>query len=284
MDGLIIVNKEKGYTSRDVVNIISKELGTKKIGHTGTLDPIATGVLVVGYGQATKIFELLFQDEKEYIAEVKLGILTDTYDITGKVLEKKDDFVINKNNLIEALNAFKGKYLQEVPIYSAVKVNGKKLYEYARNGEKVELPKKEVEIKSIELLSFDKDVFSFKCTVSKGTYIRSLIKDIGTYLKVPCTMTELNRVRQGVFKIENSYTLDEIKNNNYEIISLKDALSKYKQIEVDDELRFKIINGQKLSLPYDDDILVFIYNNKVLGIYKKENKVYKVYKVVNQKR
>ena len=177
--GLIIVNKEKGYTSRDIVNIVGKVLDTKKIGHTGTLDPLATGVLVLGFNNATKIFELLFSDDKEYIAEVVMGYETDTLDIEGKVLKEDLNFNITEDNINDVLGSFKGTYMQEVPIYSAVKINGKKLYDYARNGEKVELPKREVCIKSIELLEFTNKSFTFKCTVSKGTYIRSLIREVG---------------------------------------------------------------------------------------------------------
>ena len=278
MDGIIVINKEKDYTSRDVVNIVAKSFKTKKVGHTGTLDPLATGVLVVGIGKATKIFELLFHDDKEYIAEVKIGIKTDTLDITGKVLEEKE-INITKDQIEDALNHFKGSYLQEVPKYSAVKINGKKLYEYAREDKEVELPKREVLIKEIELLSFNKDVFSFRCVVSKGTYIRSLIRDIGDYLDVPCTMNALDRTRQGIFIKDEANSIDDIKNNRVNIISIKAALSNYKQIEVDDELRFKIVNGQKLKKIYEDDIVVFIYKQEIIGIYQKDDKCYRPYKV-----
>ena len=183
MDGVLIVNKEKGVTSRDVVNKICKILNTKKVGHTGTLDPIATGVLVVCVGKATKLVEILTSEDKEYIATVKLGVLTDTLDTDGKVLEEKDVF-IKKEDLVRTLNSFVGFYDQEVPIYSAVKINGKKLYEYARSNIKVDLPKRRVEIKKIELLEFNKDHYKFKVLVSKGTYIRSLIKDINDKNKI----------------------------------------------------------------------------------------------------
>ena len=147
----LIIDKEKGITSRDVVNAVVKKFNTKRVGHTGTLDPIATGVLVICVGSATKLVSELTCDNKEYIATVELGTLTDTLDNTGKVL-KEENIYVTKEEIIAALNSFKVKYLQEVPIYSAVKINGKKLYEYARNGEKVELPKRQVEIKSIDLI------------------------------------------------------------------------------------------------------------------------------------
>ena len=165
MDGIIIVNKPKGITSRDVVNIVCKKLNTKKVGHTGTLDPIATGVLVITIGKATKLVDIITSDDKEYIAEVKLGVLTDTYDITGNII-RKEKYILDKNKLETALYSFVGSYKQEVPIYSAVKINGKKLYEYARNNEKVELPKRTVEIKEIELLETGNDYYKFQVTVS----------------------------------------------------------------------------------------------------------------------
>ena len=177
MDGILILNKEKNMTSRDVVDAVCHKLGTPKVGHTGTLDPMATGVLVVAVNRALKLVEDITALDKEYIAEVTLGIKTDTYDITGTILEEKSEH-IEKDELIKVLNSFKGQYHMTVPIYSAVKVNGKKLYEYAREGKEVELPVKDVFIKEIELIDFQDNKFSFKCSVSKGTYIRSLINDI----------------------------------------------------------------------------------------------------------
>ena len=146
MNGLIVVNKEKNYTSRDIVNILGKPLGTKKIGHTGTLDPIAEGVLVCVIGKCTKLCDVLTSEEKEYIATMQFGILTDTLDNTGNIL-KTNDKKVTLDEINKAINHFKGEYLQTVPIYSSVKVNGKKLYDYARNGEEVELPKRIVNIK-----------------------------------------------------------------------------------------------------------------------------------------
>jgi len=196
--GVIAINKEEGMTSFDVVNEISRIFGIKKVGHTGTLDPLATGVLIVAIGQATKIVELLTALDKEYIAGVKLGLQTDTYDITGKVLKEKE--IPNNYNLEAVLKTFKKTYLQEVPIYSAIKVNGRKLYEYARKNQQVNLPKKEVTIKSIELLDQNQTTFKFKALVTKGTYIRSLINDIGRSLNTYATMTSLTRTKQGYKK------------------------------------------------------------------------------------
>lgn len=272
MNGILVVNKEKDYTSRDVVNIISKEFKTKKVGHTGTLDPIATGVLVVTIGESTKISELLVSTYKEYIAEVTLGIKTDTLDITGNILETKE-IELDKSKLEQTIKSFKKTYLQEVPIYSAVKVNGKKLYEYARNKEEVKLPKKEVEIKEIELLKYAENKFTFRCLVSKGTYIRSLINDICNELNIIGTMSDLKRTKQGEFKIEDSYTLEQIKNKKYKLLEMQEVLKEYLQIEVNEYIENKIKNGCLLENRYDEDIIVFINKNQqVIGIYKKYEK------------
>lgn len=281
MNGILLIDKEKNYTSRDIVNIVSKELNIKKVGHTGTLDPLATGVLVVTVGEATKISELLVSTYKEYIAEITLGIKTNTYDITGNVLEKKE-VKLNKDDLINTLNKYKKTYMQEVPIYSAVKVNGKKLYEYARENKQVDLPKKEVTIKELELLSFNNNTFTIRCLVSKGTYIRSLINDICNSLNIIGTMSNLKRTKQGKYSINNCCKIEDIKNNNFKLISLKEALNDYLQIEVDDYLKNKISNGVILENRYNEDIIVFTYHDNVLAIYKtydKDNTKIKPWKV-----
>ena len=273
-NGLLIVNKPKGYTSRDVVNIISKKFETKKVGHNGTLDPLAQGVLVICLNRYTKLNEILSSKEKEYIATVKLGILTDTLDITGKII-KEEYKKINKNDLINTLNKFKGTYSQEVPLYSAVKVNGKKLYEYARKGEKVTLPKKNVTIKNIELLSFNENEFTFKCLVSKGTYIRSLIKDILNDLNTIGTMSDLIRTKQGIFNIDNAYNLNDILNNNYKIYQIKNLLD-IPKIYINDNQLKKIINGMPLTGNYPDKVLFLNNENEEIAIYKKENNIMKM--------
>ena len=273
-NGILVINKEKGYTSRDVVNVISKLFEIKKVGHNGTLDPLATGVLVVCLNKYTKLNELLASNEKEYIAEVTLGIKTDTLDIDGAVLEKKETYV-DKNDLKKTLQKFVGTYEQEVPIYSAVKVNGRKLYEYARSKEEVILPKKKVMIKKIELLDFKNDKFTFKCLVSKGTYIRSLIRDILDNLGVIGTMSNLTRTRQGMFDISDAYSLDDIRKGNYKLLLVKDVLD-IDKATVSDELKFKILNGNKIKGNYADRVLFLDEKGKELAIYKKDNDDYKV--------
>ncbi|MDD3187774.1 MAG: tRNA pseudouridine(55) synthase TruB [Bacilli bacterium] len=275
MNGILIIDKEKDYTSRDVVNIVGKALNTRKIGHTGTLDPIATGVLVLCIGEATKLVELVTADEKEYVAEVILGVSTDSLDITGNVLEENDS-LIEKKQIEEVLNKFKGKYEQEVPKYSAVKIKGKKLYEYARNNEEVVLPKREVNIKEIELLNYkqenNKTIFSFRCVVSKGTYIRSLIRDIASSLNTIGVMANLKRIRQGKFNIKESYTISDIKNGNYKLIDIGDVLN-CKRVTVTKELEVKIRNGVLVPNIYETDIVLFINENKeLISLYKKYDK------------
>ncbi len=274
MDGIILIDKEKNVTSRDVVNKLNKILNTKRIGHTGTLDPIATGLIVVCVNKGCKLVELLTNHNKTYIATVLMGKRTDTYDVTGKVLEEKE-YHVTKEDIEKTLQSFIGKYNQEVPIYSSIKVNGKKLYEYARNNIEVTLPIHEVEIYSMELLDFNDKTFSFKVSVSKGTYIRSLINDIGIKMNIPMTMQELRRIKVGDFDISSSKHVDDI--NESDIIPIKDSIN-IKKIDVKDPLLLKKINnGVKLELEYDDEYIMFINNNKCIGIYYKDNDYYRVY-------
>ncbi|MEG2322689.1 MAG: tRNA pseudouridine(55) synthase TruB, partial [Bacilli bacterium] len=200
ISGLLVINKPKDFTSRDVVNKVSKILQTKKVGHTGTLDPIATGVLVLTINAATKLTEIITSENKEYIASVILGVKTDTLDITGQILEKRN-IIIKEQDIIDVLNSFKGSYEQTVPLYSAIRINGQKLYEYARNKEEVILPKRLVNIYDIKLLEITKNGFKFKCCVSKGTYIRSLINDIASKLNTIGVMSDLIRTKQGIFEL-----------------------------------------------------------------------------------
>lgn len=276
MDGILIVNKEKNYTSRDIVNIISKQYHIKKVGHTGTLDPLATGVLVICIGKATKLVEILTNNEKEYIAEIILGLKTDTLDITGNILEEKT-VTIPKDKIEKVIKQYEKTYFQEVPMYSAVKINGKKLYEYARENIEIELPKKEVTIKKIDLVGDiiyknNKTIFKIKCHVSKGTYIRSLVRDIAESLNTIGVMSNLTRTKQGIFSIEEAQTLNEINNGKANIISIEQAIKNYKHIEIPIELEKQITNGAIIKNIYDDDIIVFTCQNKIKAIYKKYEK------------
>ena len=276
MDALLIVNKPKGLTSRDVVNELNHIFSTKKIGHTGTLDPNATGVLVCLIGKYTKLVNLITSYDKEYIAEIKLGVKTDTDDITGNIIAKENT-TLTLNKIEKVFSCFPTSYDQQVPIYSAVKINGKKLYEYARENIDITLPKRRVNIYSLELLSFQDNIITFKTKVSKGTYIRSLINDICTNLNTIGTMNNLIRTKQGNFDIKNSYTLEDIKNNNYKFLTLKEFLD-YPIIKLDDTLIKKVSNGAIIPNTFNiQDKVILTYQNKDIAIYEVKDKDLKPY-------
>ncbi len=271
MDGILVVNKPKNFTSRDIVNKLNNIFHEKKIGHTGTLDPIATGVLVICIGKYTKLVDLLTSFDKEYIAEMKIGIKTDTQDITGNIIETSGP-ELTISEVEKVFNNFPNTYEQVVPKYSAVKVNGKKLYEYARNNEDIVLPTRIVNIYSLELISFEKDIIKFKTRVSKGTYIRQLIEDIAKELNTIATMYSLNRVKQGDFNIDNSYTLKDIENGNYKLLEVSDVFS-YPSLEVTDETRNLFENGNKVKLDTPDGKYFVKDHNTIIAIYEFIDKV-----------
>lgn len=288
MNGILLINKKENMTSRDVVNKVGKIFGTKKIGHTGTLDPMATGVLVLCIGTATKLVEILTSENKEYEAEMILGISTDTYDITGNILENKS-IEVPEDEIKEVLSKLEGTYNQEVPIYSAVKINGKKLYEYARSGKQVDLPKRQVTIFNIEMTSYDivnnQTKFSFKCKVSKGTYIRSLVCDIASKLNTVGCMTKLKRVKQGNFTIDECYQLEDIEKGNFKLIEIDDCLNNFYKEMVEGDLLKKITNGSIIDNIWDKDTILFTTREgKILAIYKtydKDNTKLKPWKMLN---
>lgn len=276
MNGLIVVNKETGKTSRDIVNSLNHIFNTKKIGHTGTLDPIASGVLVCVIGKYTKLVNLLTSDAKEYIAEIKLGIKTDTLDITGNVISI-NTFNITETDILKVFKKFPKTYLQTVPLYSSVHVQGKRLYEYARDNTPVTLPKRKVSIYNLELISFNKDIITFKTKVSKGTYIRSLIEDICSKLNTCGTMNNLIRTKQGNFSITNSYTLEDIKNGNYKLLNIKEFLD-YPVIELPDTLIKKVLNGNSITNTFNiTNKVIFTYKQKDISIYEVKNQDLKPY-------
>ena len=278
--GVLLVNKPKGLTSRDVVNRLEKVFDTKKVGHNGTLDPMAEGLLVITINKATKINELLTCTFKEYIAEVKVGVETDTLDLEGEVV-KSSKKRVSKDMLEDLFNNFPRNYLQEVPKYSAIKVDGKKLYEYARSNKDIELPKRKVIIKELELLDYKEDYFKFRCVVSKGTYIRSLIKDMGDYLDIPCTMSGLLRTRQGKFKLSDAFNLDDVSINST-LITISNALD-IEIKEIDDKDYKKVINGAVINNNYNiKDKVLFIKDNKEIAIYQNNNQKLKCYKMIDK--
>ena len=269
MNGVIVVNKPKGITSRDVVNKLVKVFGTKSIGHIGTLDPMATGVLVCLIGKYTKLGSIMVNHDKEYVATFKLNVLSDTLDSEGKVL-KTDNKIISLEDMNGAMEHFNGlTYMQEVPIYSAVKVNGKKLYDYARSNEDVILPKKEVTIYKLELVSFEDDV-KIKCKVSKGTYIRALIRDICAYLGTYGIMTDLVRTKLNDYDIGDAYSLDDISNGKYKLYSLEDIFN----------LDVRYINNDNHKQIYNGNIVKDKNSNYIL--YKDGDKAVAFYTRINE--
>lgn len=255
MDGIIIINKEKNYTSNDVVNIV-KKITKSKVGHTGTLDPNATGVLPLLIGNATKVSKYLINHDKEYEVVLQLGIRTETADVEGKVIEQKEVTaeMLNKDNIEEKLQQFIGKQEQIPPIYSAIKVNGKKLYEYARKGQEVELKPRQIEIYSIQLVGINEKEkqISFKVKCSKGTYIRSLCEDISKKLGTVGYMKELNRLQVGEFYIKDAVTISEMKEkieagNLENIITIEEIFKNNPQIQLEQEQIEPYINGVKIN-------------------------------------
>lgn len=272
MNGIILVNKPSGMTSHDVVNKLRKILKTKKVGHCGTLDPDATGVLVVCVNKATKVLQFLTSDSKEYIATLSLGTSTDTYDASGTVLETKQFLGIDKQKVIECAKGFVGKQQQKPPMYSAIKVNGKKLYEYARKNEKVEIPAREIEINYLDILEIKDNLIKFKVGCSKGTYIRSLCYDLALALGYPGHMTNLIRTKSGNFDLANCYTLEQIEQGEFTYLSLEEALDNYKKIIVEDE---KIVfHGKKIKSDLNEQVVICNKDNQVLAMYGPDGQGY----------
>jgi tRNA pseudouridine55 synthase len=213
MDGFLIIDKPKGITSHDVVKLVRKKINEKKVGHAGTLDPLATGLLIIMVGKATKLSNLLMGDNKEYFVELKFFVETEEGDITGKATRFSKEKKFSDEEIKKALSFFNGlEYYQKVPAFSAVKVKGKKLYEYARKGEKVVIPARKVMIikTSFEFYNEEKKTMGFTVSCSKGTYIRSLVKDIADFLQTVGTVTKLRRTKSGKFSLENSISIEEI--------------------------------------------------------------------------
>jgi len=210
MNGLLIINKPKGWTSHDVVAKLRGLLGVRKIGHTGTLDPDATGVLCICIGKATKLADYLSEVDKEYRAIMKLGVITDTQDATGKVLNETVSFNITREDAEEAFRKFSGKIVQIPPMYSAIKVGGVPLYRLARKGKEIPRKPREVFIRDIKLLDFSVPLIKFDVTCSKGTYIRTLCADIGNYLGVGAHMWSLDRLRSGDYTLKDALNIEDV--------------------------------------------------------------------------
>lgn len=283
MEGIVIINKPSGMTSFDVIRVLRKNLKERRIGHTGTLDPLAEGVLIVCVGRATKLAQEIEGFEKEYIAEFRLGFKTDTYDIEGKIIATSDNKRVSYQELSDVIERFKGKISQKPPMYSAIKVDGKKLYELARAGMEIERKSREVEIKRLEILEFEEDRVKILCKVSKGTYIRSLIDDIGEELKTYATMISLKRTKVGNTQIENSYTLDEISNlvereDNRFLISVEDYFN-YDKVKIESDKGLNLFkNGQHAKIQVKDGFYRVYSNRQFIGLGVAKNGYLKGYK------
>ena len=273
MNGFFFVDKESDWTSRDVCNKVQKLFNLPKVGHIGTLDPFATGLLIVCVGSGTKAGTYFNDDEKEYIATLKLGKKTSTGDITGVVIEEKEVSLPSKKEVIETLSSFVGEIEQTVPMTSAVHVDGVKLYQYLHKGIEVDRPKRRVVVKSIDLIELGDDYLSFKAVVSKGTYIRVLGEDIAEKLNNLGYLSSLRRTRVGNITVKEAKRLTEL--TKEDLLPIQKLLLDIPTIVLSGEKKVKAING--MTLPFDeypnsDRILLIDESNKVIAIYKKDHK------------
>lgn len=274
MNGIIIVNKPKGFTSQDVVSKVKKILNIKKAGHTGTLDPLATGVLPVLLGNYTKLSKYLIEHDKVYRAKIQFGEKRDTGDLEGKVMETSSQRVESASKIEDVLKSMIGKQMQVPPMYSAIKVNGKKLYEYARAGEKVDIPAREIEIYQLNLVDFNEkmQILEIEIKCSKGTYIRTLCEDISEKLGTVGFMLELVRTQVEKFKIEEALTLEEIeeKKNKLEkyLRKIEDIFQEFPRIDLPVEKQNLFFNGVKLRgfESYSEAVYNIYINHSYIGL------------------
>lgn len=279
MDGIIVINKEKEYTSHDVVAIV-KKIVKDKVGHTGTLDPNATGVLPLLIGEGTKISKYLINHDKVYEVTLQLGIKTDTADVEGKIIQQEEveETMLQKEKIEQIFNSIKGKQKQIPPMYSAIKVKGKKLYEYARKGQEVEIPAREIEIYAIQLLEIKKKEkqIRFEVSCSKGTYIRSLCETIAEKLETIGYMKELKRTKVGEFSIQNSITLQELQEIQEHIakslITIEDLFKEKGSITLNEKEVSLFLNGVLLQREQIDDVYRIYQGNTFLGLGIIQNK------------
>ena len=290
MNGILNIFKPKGMSSFDVVRVVKKVAKTGKVGHTGTLDPEATGVLPVCIGRATKIIDYIMDSEKVYEVTFKLGIRTTTYDLEGEILEEKDTSNLRNEDILDVIREFIGEYSQVPPMYSDLKQNGVRLYELARKGIEVEREGRLIKIYNIEDIKINNPYVSMKVTCSKGTYIRSLCYDIGEKLGVFGTMTELNRSKTSVFSQEKSININDLTEGNIGnyIVTMEEALSKYEAITVHGKYVKLLINGVRVADNRftKDKIInnrlyrVYDENNNFIGLGERNNAGFKIEKLL----
>ena len=276
MDGVLLINKEEGLSSHDVVRKLRKILNTKKVGHCGTLDPLAKGLLVVTVGKALKISRFIEGDEKEYIATIKLGECTATLDREGEIIEKREVTPFNKEKIEQVFNSLIGKIKQKPPIYSAVSVNGKRLYEYARENIDVEIKERDIEIKRLELIDYNDKFIKYKVVCSKGTYVRVLCETIANRLNNIGYMYDLVRTRIGKLYLANSFTLNDIESGNYTLKDIESSLTNFVVLVAKDKDLYKASNGNTLDFYIEGNVLIIDEFREVIALYegdKEKNKL-----------
>ncbi len=287
MDGILLIDKPKDWTSHDIVAKLRGILGTKKIGHTGTLDPMATGLLVICIGRATKLVDYLMSDDKEYIADILLGKTTTTDDVEGEILTTNEVPKISKVELLDILENFKGKLKQAPPKYAAIKVNGRKLYDYARKGIEIDVPKRDIEILKLDLKSQTENQFKIDVKCSKGTYIRSLARDIGEKIGCGATLCGLRRTIVGNYKVENAQTIENLQVGETPKLLSVDSLVDDKRVKytADDMILKRLMQGQRIKLELDfNDEPIYVCNKNgelvLIAFYDKQTKILKSKKII----
>ncbi|MEW9093892.1 MAG: tRNA pseudouridine(55) synthase TruB [Clostridiaceae bacterium] len=287
MNGVLNIFKPSGITSFDVVRMVKKAANTKKVGHTGTLDPLASGVLPICLGNATKIVDYIMNESKIYKATLKLGVVTDTYDKEGKIL-KEETINLESKIVEECIKSFQGSIEQVPPMYSALKVNGKRLYQLAREGIEVERKARKINIYSIDILNVDLPYVTFQVHCSKGTYIRSLCYDIGEKLGVGASMWALERVKTGIFNIKDSLHIDNLNSENINeyLVPIDEALSKYESITIEEVYEKLLVNGvlikdKRIMGNIKKDVILRVYSgNKFIGLGKRSEEGFKILKLL----
>lgn len=262
MNGILVIDKEQDWTAQDVVSKLRGITGERRIGHTGTLDPMATGVLPIVIGKATRVSDFLMADDKEYLCEITFGQATDTEDIWGNVIATTDQMP-TEDSFCSALSSFEGPGLQTPPMYSAIKLGGKKLYELARAGKTIERPQREVVFHEFELIEFSDDHAKFRAKVSKGTYIRTLCKDLGETVHSMAVMSKLRRIRSGSFSIEDAITIGEFEGLSKEdqikrLIPMDQALN-LPSVMLDAKDSERVLQGQRIptEVQFQDWVKVY---------------------------
>lgn len=284
LNGIIVINKPAGMTSADVVYQLRKILHIKKIGHAGTLDPDVSGVLPIAVGQATKLIDKLHEHKKQYQGTGEFGIKTDTGDLSGKVIAKKELPSAIPNLLIQnSMETLTGEVMQVPPMYSAVKINGKKLYEYARAGETVDVPARQIHVSEYKLTAasiFDLankvQYFDFQITCSKGTYVRTLVEQLGDEIGVPAVMAELVRTKSGGYDLADAVTIEDVANNlaNPEkfLQPIESVFQNMVKYNLSDSEYAKVQNGSKMEFPETTAIqIALVYHEKIIAIYQRDD-------------